>query len=56
MRRTCREIRCEVFEVSEGVREEVLKGWRQPEPSGYVGGHGVVNPVGEGGETSNLKT
>jgi uncharacterized protein YcgI (DUF1989 family) len=56
MRRTCREIKCEVFEVSTEVSEEVLKGWSRPEPSGYVGGHGMVNPVGEGSETTSLKT
>ena len=52
MRRTCREIRCEVLEVKEDVRDEVLRGWRKPEPSGYVGGHGMGNPIGEGIETS----
>ena len=48
MRRTCREIRCEVLEIKKDVRDEVLRGWRKPEPSGYVGGHGTGNPIGEG--------
>lgn len=47
MKSTCRPIRVEVLELREGVREEVLGGWKRPERSGYKGGHGMVIPQGE---------
>ncbi|KAF2785438.1 hypothetical protein K505DRAFT_262201, partial [Melanomma pulvis-pyrius CBS 109.77] len=48
MKKTCRPIKAEVWEVEESVREEVLKGWKREEVSGYTGGHGMGRPVGEG--------
>ena len=47
MKSTCRPIRVEVFEIAEGVRGEVLKGWEGPGRNGYMGGHGMRIPVGE---------
>jgi uncharacterized protein YcgI (DUF1989 family) len=47
MKGTCRPIRVEVWEISEGVREGVLKGWNSPERSGYRGMHGMGIPLGE---------
>lgn len=47
MKSTCRPIKVEVFELSEKVREEVLKDWKEPEASGYAGMHGMTVPGGE---------
>ncbi|EMD94585.1 hypothetical protein COCC4DRAFT_207654 [Bipolaris maydis ATCC 48331] len=47
MKSTCRPIRVEVLEIEEGVRREVLKGWKRPEKSGYAGMHGMRIPTGE---------
>ncbi|KAH9870236.1 hypothetical protein J1614_007159 [Plenodomus biglobosus] len=47
MKSTCRPIRVEVFEVESVAREEVLKGWKRPEKSGYKGMHGMQIPQGE---------
>ncbi|KAJ4360212.1 uncharacterized protein N0V89_000772 [Didymosphaeria variabile] len=47
MKSTCRPIKVEVFQLSEGVKEEVLKGWREPEVSSYAGLHGMTVPGGE---------
>lgn len=47
MKSTCRPIRVEVWEIKEGVRKEVLKGWKEPERSGYKGVHGMSVPIGE---------
>ncbi|EUC28084.1 hypothetical protein COCCADRAFT_110084, partial [Bipolaris zeicola 26-R-13] len=47
MKSTCRPIRVEVLEIEEGVRKEVLKDWKRPEKSGYVGMHGMRIPTGE---------
>lgn len=47
MKSTCRPIRVEVFEIEEGVREEVLKGWEEPKVSVYKGFHGMRIPSGE---------
>ncbi|KAF2124643.1 hypothetical protein P153DRAFT_349728 [Dothidotthia symphoricarpi CBS 119687] len=51
MKKTCRPIRVEVFEIAEEVRAEVLQGWKAPEKNGYRGGHGVGIPIGEGVDT-----
>ncbi|KAF2845232.1 hypothetical protein T440DRAFT_281357 [Plenodomus tracheiphilus IPT5] len=47
MKSTCRPIRVEVFEVDASVREEVLRGWKKPQKSGYKGMHGMKIPQGE---------
>ncbi|KAF2469733.1 meiotic chromosome segregation protein [Lindgomyces ingoldianus] len=47
MKSTCRGINVEVWEIEEGVREEVLRDWRRPERSGYMGNHGMTIPSGE---------
>ena len=47
MKRTCRPIRAEVWEIKQEVREEVLRGWKKAEPSAYKGGHGIQIPFGE---------
>ncbi|KAF1844434.1 meiotic chromosome segregation protein [Cucurbitaria berberidis CBS 394.84] len=47
MKSTCRPIRVEVWELKDGVRESVLKGWKSPLPSQYKGVHGMRIPEGE---------
>lgn len=47
MKSTCRPIKVEVFEIAEGVRGDVLKGWKESVISGYRGMHGMGVPVGE---------
>lgn len=47
MKGTCRPIRVEIWEIKEEVREEVLRGWKGSEKSGYKGMHGMGVPVGE---------
>ncbi|KAI8932587.1 hypothetical protein NX059_010091 [Plenodomus lindquistii] len=47
MKSTCRPIRVEVFEIEKAVREEVLRGWKTPDKSGYRGVHGMKIPQGE---------
>lgn len=47
MKSTCRPIHVEVYEIKEGVRDEILEGWKRPEKSGYKGMHGMGIPVGE---------
>ncbi|EPS36794.1 hypothetical protein H072_9654 [Dactylellina haptotyla CBS 200.50] len=44
----CREIAVEVYEIEEGVRAEVLNGWKEPKRPDYKGMHGMMVPVGEG--------
>lgn len=45
MRECCRPLKVEVFEVEDGVLEEV--GWKPAERPGYKGMHGMVVPEGE---------
>ncbi|KAF2714930.1 hypothetical protein K504DRAFT_469283 [Pleomassaria siparia CBS 279.74] len=47
MKRTCRPIKVDVWEVNESEREEVLRGWTTPEGSAYKGAHGMGIPRGE---------
>lgn len=47
MKSTCRPIKVEVWEISEGVREGVLRGWEEPRVSAYRGCHGMRIPSGE---------
>ncbi|KAF2828268.1 hypothetical protein CC86DRAFT_207284 [Ophiobolus disseminans] len=47
MKSTCRPIRVEVWEITDDVKAEVLKGWKEPERSGYKGMHGMGVPGGE---------
>lgn len=47
MKSTCRPIRVEVFEIAEGVKGEVLRGWKEPGVSAYKGCHGMTIPGGE---------
>jgi uncharacterized protein YcgI (DUF1989 family) len=47
MKSTCRPIKVEVWEIAEGIRGEVLKGWKAPEKNGYRGVHGMQIPEGE---------
>lgn len=47
MKATCRPIRVQVFELSDEAKRDVLKGWKVPETSGYVGLHGMRVPGGE---------
>lgn len=49
MKATCRPIKVEVYEISEGVRSEVLEGWSEAKASDYNGVHGLGVPVGENG-------
>lgn len=47
MKATCRPIKVEVLALSDKVKEEVLKGWKEPAVSGYGGLHGMRVPDGE---------
>jgi uncharacterized protein YcgI (DUF1989 family) len=47
MKSTCRPIRVEVFEIADGVRRDVLEGWKESVVSGYKGLHGMRVPTGE---------
>ncbi|KAF2749715.1 hypothetical protein M011DRAFT_397815 [Sporormia fimetaria CBS 119925] len=47
MKKTCRPIKVEVWEINEGVRREVLEGWTRQERNGYKGLHGMNVPGGE---------
>ncbi|KAF2183694.1 hypothetical protein K469DRAFT_710500 [Zopfia rhizophila CBS 207.26] len=47
MKRTCRPIKVEVWEIEESIRASVLKEWKPPERSGYRGMHGMGIPGGE---------
>lgn len=40
---TCRPLKVEVHEMVE--REEVLKNWKEAERAGYMGRHGLGEPV-----------
>lgn len=48
MRATCRPIRVEVWELADGVKEDILRDWRSPPVAAYKGVHGLDVPSGEG--------
>jgi hypothetical protein len=43
MLETCRPLGVAVYDIVE--KEEVLKGWKESEPAGYKGMHGLKIPV-----------
>jgi len=47
MKSTCQPIKVEVFEIAEGLKGDVLGGWKESVISGYRGVHGMEVPVGE---------